>query len=181
MPEPGSCADGLGPPPRPQRATFRVVLADVCRSREHGVQQRRQVVERGRAEMRLVDWHLPPGRDLEPFLGARVDDGVLRTPAGGAIAAIEERGHDADALGVDRHPGSSSDRSEEVTWQREEHARPVTGQPVGRDRTPVTHAREAGQCELDDLTARAAALVGDEADPAGVELEPIAGSEPRAR
>ena len=180
VPDAGSRAGRLRPPARAQGTTLRVVLVDVCRSRQHCVQQRGQVVERGRAELRLVDRHLPPPDDLEALLDARVDDRVLGTLACGAIASIEVGGGDADALRV-HGGGAARDRGEELAWQREEHAGTVAGEPVGGDRTPVPDAREARERELDDLSARAAVLVGDEPDPAGVELEPLAGSPTRTR
>jgi hypothetical protein len=170
MPDTGSRTGCLCPPTRTERTTLGLVVVDTRGSRDHGVEQRGQVVERGGAEMRLVDRHVAPGHDLEALRGACVDDLVLRALTSVAVAAIEEGGDDADALGVDRGAGRSREGSEELARQREEHAGSVTGEPVGRDRTAVADAGEPRERQLHDLTARAAALVGDEPDPAGVEL-----------
>ena len=170
----------LRPPPGAIGAPFGVDVVDVSGALQDPVPERRLVDPRRRAEVRLVDRDGTPSRQLDALGGAGVGDGRLRDAHAVVVGDVEERGHDAQAIGVE---GSTellaADASEERAWDRDQEAGAVAGDAVGGDGLTVADARQPGQGEVDDLAARAAGCVRDEADATGIELRALARMLPR--
>ncbi len=104
------------------------------------------------AEGVVVGGRGPPLGDGGTCLLDDPGDGVA-----GVLAAGEQRD---DAVAVTEQGGGDG----------QEQARPVAAAGVGRERAAVLHVGQTGDRRGDDRPGRASLRVGDEADPAGVEL-----------
>jgi hypothetical protein len=161
----------LSAAPGAERATVGFGVVDAIGTEEDRVPDRREIVTRGGAELRFVDRHGPPAHQLETLVGARTRDCGLRDSAVAVVVEIEECSGDPEAIG--RHLCTQlvpRDAREETARERREDPGAVTGDAVGCNRATVSHAREATEGELDDLTAHVTARRRDETDAARIDL-----------
>ena len=141
----------LRAPASPVRALLGVL---VVARREHELRDPGHGRERRRPERGHVDRHVAPAERLEPLRSARLLDD-----------AAEPR------LAQEAHRDPRAGGPGQRVVEREQDARTVARDAVGRPGAAMRDGGEAGERPVDELARRAPLRVGDEADAAGVALE----------
>ncbi len=150
----------MWPPPaggRDTRAPFGVDVVDVSGSLQDPVPERR-LVDRApprRGASRRSGTSTPPG-ELDPLGGTGVGHGRLRDAHGVVVVDVEERGHDAEPVGVERRDRAlAADPGEEASvGSGRRRPAPSPEMPSAAIGLTVAHACQPGQGEVDDLAAR---------------------------
>ena len=122
-----------------------------------------------RAQGAVVDRHPPPSDDREPLIGQHPLEGPARLAGLGIVTGAA---HDARRIATRGRELEVDTAGVELVGQLQEDPGAVAAVLFAARRPPVGEMLEGGQRTAHELVARTALQVGDQADPAGVVLEP---------
>ena len=173
VPHAGGPTGRLRPAPCPVAAPLGVGGVVSVGPRQDRLAEGRGPSAGGRPEQGVVGRDRPPPEHDDLLGPAGVDHGLLGGAAGGVVGGVEEGTDDAEPEprrgGQPRLGGGAP---EERLRDRQQDPGAVAGDAVGGHRRPVADAGQPDEGRIDQGPAGPSVGIGDEADAAGVAVEP---------